>query len=330
MARHESRTFGKAIIAGASNGTMTVQLEDDEGNALMCRGSALPAAGASGYAVGCIFNITGSGGGLFINGGSTTSASFTTPGTSPGTAALYQCIAAKSTVTSGGDTTETVTIAGVQTTDYVLGQYSVSDDSDTIAEMTITAEDTITYVASADPIAAHTADTLVFRKGGNAAWDIFAHGSATSAGGDATETVTITGALATDKVLVTVTDDGTNSVTISDAKMTANTLTVVFSGDPSSDATFDYVVFRPAGSFAPTAKIAAMGQYTSIAGDTTTVGPFTATGVLATDTIILIHATSDDTDTIQGVVPAAGTITLTVSADPVTDHSYTWMAVRDM
>lgn len=326
MAQKERYTIGEVTIVGQSDGNVTVQMRDAAGNAIMCRGSALPAAGSSGYAVGCLFNITGAGGGLFVNSGSTTSGSFQPAGAVTGTNAEYKCIAAKSTTTAGGDTTETVTIAGAQTTDFVMGGYSVTDDTDIIAEMTITAEDTITYVASADPSTAHAAETMVFRKGGVAAWDIFAAGTVTTTGGDATETETVTGALATDKCIVTITDGGTNDETLASAKMTANTLTTKYSGDPGADCVYNYVVFRPAGSFVSAYKIPYMGSHTTVGGDTTEV--ITATGVVATDKIILIHATSDDTDYVKTITPTANTITTVASADPSTAHSYTWMAIR--
>lgn len=245
--------------------------------------------------------------------------------------AQWACTSALTTTTAGGDTTETVTHYGADASlDYVLGQYSTTDDTDTIAEMEITAANTVTYIASADPSTAHAANTMIFRQGGVAEWVIVAAGDFTTAGGDATERIVVPGALAADRCLVTITNSGTNDVTIAAAACGAGDIDVTLSADPSTDCTMDYVVFRQVGLAEPTHYIAAMGQYTAVAGDTTTVGPFTATGVLASDQIILIHATSDDTDTIADVVPGAGTITLTVSADPVTDHSYTWAAVRKL
>jgi|ETNvirenome_6_85_1030632.scaffolds.fasta_scaffold01699_5 hypothetical protein len=68
----------------------------------------------------------------------------------------------------------------------------------------------------------------------------------TTSGGAAAEAITVTGALSTDKVSVTLVDDGTNNVTIAKAVMTTNTLTVTFSGDPSNDTIIDYEIFRAA------------------------------------------------------------------------------------
>lgn len=241
----------------------------------------------------------------------------------------WNCTSSLVTTTAGGDTTETVTHYGADAAiDYVLGQYSTTDDTDTIAEMEITAANTVTYIASADPSTAHAASTFIFRKGGVAEWVIVAAGDFTTAGGDAAEVIPVAGALATDRCLVTITNSGTNDVTIAAAACGADDIDVTLSADPSTDCTMDYVVFRQVGHTEPSHYIAAMGQYTAVAGDTTTVGPFTATGMRSSDQVILIHATSDDTDTIADVVNGNGTITLTVSADPVTDHSYTWAAIR--
>jgi hypothetical protein len=318
--------YGELWLEGISNGTVNVFMRDFAGNAISCRGSSLPTAGSSGYAVGCQMIKTGSNAGLYVNTGTTTSSAFVAFSPAGGIA-QYACVAAVTDAAETGSATQTVTIPGINTADKVLGQYSTTDDTDYIAEIAITADDTVTYVANADPLAAHVADVFCFRPGAEKVWDIFAAGSATTAGGDATETVTVTGALASDKCIVCVTDEGTGDGHIVSAKMSANTVTAVMSADPTDDGTFNYVVFRRAGSFLPSHYIYKMGEYTAVGGDTTTVA-ITVAGVLATDLVFVHHKTSDDTDIIEAIVPTANTITLTVSADPVTDHSYTYMVVR--
>jgi butyrate kinase len=69
-------------------------------------------------------------------------------------------------------------------------------------------------------------------------------GQPTTAGGAAAEAITVTGALATDYAFVQMVDDGTNNVTIVDAVVTADTLTVTFSGDPGNDAVINYQIIR--------------------------------------------------------------------------------------
>jgi len=66
----------------------------------------------------------------------------------------------------------------------------------------------------------------------------------TTAGGAAKEDITITGVETTDMAFVTVVDNGTNSVTLLLSACTANTLSVTFSGDPSSDAIINVLILR--------------------------------------------------------------------------------------
>lgn len=69
-------------------------------------------------------------------------------------------------------------------------------------------------------------------------------GQPTTVGGAAAEAITVTGALNTDLAFVQMVDDGTNNVTIVDAVVTADTLTVTFSGDPGNDAVINYQLVR--------------------------------------------------------------------------------------
>lgn len=72
-------------------------------------------------------------------------------------------------------------------------------------------------------------------------------GQATTAGGAAAEAITVTGAVAaTDRAFVQVVDNGTNNVTVLQAVVTTNTLTVTFSGDPGADAIINYQLIRAA------------------------------------------------------------------------------------
>lgn len=73
---------------------------------------------------------------------------------------------------------------------------------------------------------------------------VFAAGEATTAGGDATETATVTGALATDIVVANVQTEGSTPVTLDAVAVTADTVTATFSADPSTDHVWTYVVYR--------------------------------------------------------------------------------------
>lgn len=65
-------------------------------------------------------------------------------------------------------------------------------------------------------------------------------GQHTTDGGDAAEAITVTGAADTDLAFVQLVDPGTADVSVVRAVVTADTLTVTFSGDPGADAVINY------------------------------------------------------------------------------------------
>lgn len=71
-------------------------------------------------------------------------------------------------------------------------------------------------------------------------------GQPTTVGGSATEAFTVTGAAATDLAFVQIVNNGTNNVTVLQAVVTLNTLTITFSGDPAADTVFNYQLLRAA------------------------------------------------------------------------------------
>jgi len=74
--------------------------------------------------------------------------------------------------------------------------------------------------------------------------DMFLDDSYTTTGGAAAEVITVTGAVATDKVIVSLYDAGTNTVSIASAVAGTDQITVTFSADPGNDAVIAYVVKR--------------------------------------------------------------------------------------
>lgn len=69
----------------------------------------------------------------------------------------------------------------------------------------------------------------------------------TTVGGAAAEAFTVTGAVAaTDRAFVQVVDNGTSNVTVLQAVVTTNTLTVTFSGNPGADTIINYQLIRAA------------------------------------------------------------------------------------
>jgi hypothetical protein len=73
---------------------------------------------------------------------------------------------------------------------------------------------------------------------------VLAAGLHTSAGGDATESITVTGATTSDIVHVTLRVVGATPRTILTAVPAADAITVVLSGDPSTDHVLQYEVLR--------------------------------------------------------------------------------------
>lgn len=67
----------------------------------------------------------------------------------------------------------------------------------------------------------------------------------TTVGGAAAEAFVVTGAVgATDRAFVQIVDDGTANVTVLQAVVTDNTLTVTFSANPGNDCVFNYQIIR--------------------------------------------------------------------------------------
>jgi len=69
----------------------------------------------------------------------------------------------------------------------------------------------------------------------------------TTVGGAAAEAFTVTGAVAaTDLAFVQIVDNGTSDVTVLQAVVTNNTLTVTFSANPGNDTVINYQIIRAA------------------------------------------------------------------------------------
>lgn len=66
----------------------------------------------------------------------------------------------------------------------------------------------------------------------------------TTVGGAAAEAISVPGVLASDVVICSLAAKGATPRTILTAATTADTITVTFSGDPSTDHVVSYVVFR--------------------------------------------------------------------------------------
>lgn len=69
-------------------------------------------------------------------------------------------------------------------------------------------------------------------------------GQHTTVGGNAAEAITVNGADATDLAFVQLVDAGSNTVSVVQADVTTDTLTVTFSANPGNDAVINYQLLR--------------------------------------------------------------------------------------
>lgn len=69
-------------------------------------------------------------------------------------------------------------------------------------------------------------------------------GEFTTAGGDAAEQASVSGVLATDIVVASILDNGTNNVTLLQSAAGTDVIDFTMSADPSTDCIISYVVFR--------------------------------------------------------------------------------------
>jgi hypothetical protein len=74
--------------------------------------------------------------------------------------------------------------------------------------------------------------------------NVIATGKFTTVGGDATESITVTGALSTDTAIVTINTVGSTPRTVTSAVGATDAITVTLSGDPSTDHVLNYVLLR--------------------------------------------------------------------------------------
>lgn len=73
---------------------------------------------------------------------------------------------------------------------------------------------------------------------------VVAAGQHTTAGGDAAESATVAGVVATDIAIASIEDNGTNNVTLLQTAAGAGKVDFTLSADPSTDAIINYMVLR--------------------------------------------------------------------------------------
>lgn len=150
-------------------------------------------------------------------------------------------------------------------------------------------------------------------------------GPIASVGSDTAETISLPG-LANNADIAVVgietTDDNDQIVA---AKAADGEIAITASADPSTAHAYNFGLLRE--MCVPGYDVVAAGTYDAVADDDATVA-ITVSGVLATDIAFAIHTDSDDSDTLNGVVCTEDTVTITVSADPGTAHSYAYVVLR--
>ena len=161
-----------------------------------------------------------------------------------GQEAAWDIVFAGTRTTVGGNVAEPITLTGALATDLGFATYSATDDSDVLNQVVMTAN-TMTVTFQNDPLVAHGTHYMVLRPRGvtRPSHYIAYAGKRTTVGGQVTEAITVTGALATDIVIMgfAVTDD---TDVIRKAVLTANTLTITASVDPGATHAHWYMILR--------------------------------------------------------------------------------------
>ncbi len=321
----EQFTVGQFICGGRSNGAVLVKELDETAKATRCVGTAVPANGGAGYAVGCEFILTNAAYGMcpkWRNFGTSTSCAFRPDSPVIGYGFAY---GAGAVACSNGVTAFTHSAPVVRASDVSFAAHQVSDDSDQILAQ-IATDGQIGATLSADPLTAHSLNLVALRNGCLPMYDIYAAGKHTTVAGQVYNDITIAGVNSSDLVFATYSVSNDTDVICKAAYQAANAIRVTMSADPSTAHELSYVVLRPRGSFKPSHYVFAAGVHTTVGG--AAAEAITVSGMLATDIPIVYYNTTDDTDTIVKAVPTAGTLTVTMSADPGATHKLAYMLLR--
>jgi hypothetical protein len=289
--------------------------------------TTVPADGSSGFPAGLNLTLEGASLGqarFWTNIGTETSSLFVPVGPVLG---YGFNIAGGPIDCTNGSTTLTIGQDLIKENDLVFAGHAVSDDNDQIVSVAATpGKNNAVITVAADPLTAHDYVWAALRNQCVPGFDIFAAGKHTTVGGNVAEPITVTGARVGDIAFASYSTSNDTDL-ISDVAVTADTVTVTCSADPLTAHVIDYVVLRERGTFKPSHYVAYAGNRVAVAGDTTSV-VITVAGALATDTVLINYGSTNDTDTLVKAVVADGSITLTVSADPVTDHSWNYALLR--
>lgn len=322
----------------ATNKTLTSPIINSRlntaGYIISSSGAAVPTAATAGYAPGSVFILDDATLGkslMWINQSTAASCLFVPFGPVMG----YGCAFAGGPVSLTDAADETyVSLPGIiRLGDLCFAQHAITDAADQFNTIVPASEDRllINMAMSGNPTDSMDANFAGFRNKCTPTYDIFAAGTrkCLTADTDAVA-ITIAGLLATDIAIVTQ-ERQTSTQTIDLVVCTAGTLTITYSADPGAtdDAQrWNYMILRPRGTFAPSHYVAYAGQRVAVGGDTTAV-VITVAGALATDIAIVQTFDADDDDCfVEAAVMTAGVLTLELTNDPVTDHSWSYLVLR--
>jgi hypothetical protein len=160
-----------------------------------------------------------------------------------GCRADYDIVFAGTRTTVGGSAAEAITLTGALATDLGFAVYSATDDTDTLNKVVMTAN-TMTITMSANPLTTHGHHYMVIRpRGTTRPSHYIAYAGLSTTTGPAANPITITGALATDVPIVGFSVAGGTLYPLKSV-MTADTLTVTCSGDPTTANQLWYMILR--------------------------------------------------------------------------------------
>lgn len=340
---HPTLTANEAVVSLTATQTMTNKTLtspilnsrlNTAGYIISSSGTSVPTATTAGYAPGSVFILDDATLGkapLWMNAGTAASCSFYPYGPTMG----YGCAYAGGPISLEDAADETyVSLPGIlRSTDYCFAQHAITDAADQFNTIVPASEDRllINMAMGGNPTDSMDANFAAFRSNCTPTYDIFAAGTrGCLAADDDTIAITIAGLLATDIAIVTQ-ERQTATQTIDLVVCTAGTLTITYSADPGAtddDQKWNYMILRPRGTFAPSHYVAYAGQRVAIGGDTTAV-PITVAGALSTDIAIVQTFDADDDDCfVEGAVMTAGVLTLELTNDPVTEHSWSYLVLR--
>jgi hypothetical protein len=198
-----------------------------------------------------------------------------------------------------------------------------------IYQWAVTAADTIS-AAYPDSGATTSYNWLIAQKGGVPKYDIIFCGTHTCVGTDGTEDITLAGCLATDLAFVQQNTAGGTARALHGVTAGADKITVILAGSPTTGTAivYNYMVLRARGVSQPTHYIHKTATYTSLDADTAAM-VITDADVKTTDVVFAMCNTPALTSYVLSCkVTAAGTITLTASADVGADVVYQYFVFR--